>query len=1587
MLRSPAPRSRAVCFIASLLSLAPIIQSRAGLVAWWKFDEASGTTAADSSGAIAPIPATLTGGATFQPAAGKFGGAMYLDGASGQANAGDRTELEFPVGQSFSLAIWYKSDGDETLGEFQTNNGLITKGYHQSGVYDTSGYYQLQINGVAGNTNTFFQFDSRIGSSEVTPFRFPGAITAPDVVNNAWHHFVSVVDRGTNQCRLYVDNALYGTKSIVAGAGGGQWAMGVNTSPLIIGNHSARFTKGWFDDGGVWNDALTPAQIASIYNFGIGGTDTDNDGLSDVWETTYFGNLTQTASGNPDLDGLTNLQEQNAGTNPTVADTDGDGLTDGQEVLTYLTNPLVADTDGDGLSDGAEVNGTPATNPKLADTDGDGLTDSQENTIYGTNPTLVDTDGDTYSDAVEIAAETDPLLATSVPTGLTVYTADHVLINEFVADNLQGIADEDLNSPAWLELRNPTGTAVSLNGWALTDDVLVPNKWLVPNVSLAAGGYLRIFASGKNRNAVGAGLNLHTNFKISKDNGYLALNQPNGTGGWNAISMVQGWPQQYADRAYGLFGAGTALVYGWLETATPAAANSNAGYLNRVKDTSFSIDRGLYSAPQAVVITSPTNGATISYTTNGSEPTPTNGIQIPSASPTVSPAVTVNVTTTTIIRARAWKAGRLASDIDTQSYIFPTAVLAQDATYVTQPTAVWGHDKGDADTLDNEPDWSMDPRITGASANAADRCTEDSLKAAATISVTLPWADMFGTNGIYIAGEGIDKFGSFEMINPEGNKVDPNAVKGFGKSGYLHIFGGTSTARWKSDKLSMGFKFTDGLDYRPFGKEAIDKHTNMVLDARLNQVWNHSQDGAQRNRGDFVRDRVMSDLQLATGGLAPHSKAVHVYLNGLYWGIYTMHEKPDEHFQTNYQGGDNYEWDVVKHGVSHPGFVVSGQAVNRAIPMSNTNSTANDNWRALVALAGADLSVAANYNALAAKLDIDDFINYMLVNFYGANNDWAHQNWYASYRRTDPAAKWRFHTWDAEHVFRTATEDATKSATSATATSDTAGSRGPTYIHQRLAGLLAGEYTDATAPSPIPAVPGNAEYRRKFADAVHKYFFNGGLMTPSVMASFFDARLQSIDDAIRGESARWGDSGNSGLTAPSGELHLRFSNYTAPSGTVYQSWNSERLRILNTILQGTPNRTTQGLVQLKLRNLYPSIDAPVYAQHGGSVAANYGLVISNPNAGAAGTVYFTLDGSDPRLEGGAISPAAIIYTSTPVVLSASKTVNARVLNGSTWSALNSAYFSVGAVPASAANLVISEVNYNPASSNPSEVAQGYTDNNLFEYIEIMNIGASAVDLSDVQFTAGVTYRFSASPIKELAPGDRVLVVKDTAAFPFRYGSGKPVAGAFELDSNLSNSGETVTLSRVVGSTITELRTFKYNDKAPWPGGTDGDGWSMTLNNPTTGPDHTKPENWRPSTSIGGSPGAGDTTGLAVFLTNHTLSSASDDDDHDGYSNAIEYVMGTNPKSSNGNLTGTVVVQPLTVNSVPGDYLTVTIQRAGGTDDVAAFAECSDNLDTWVPGIRVSATPNLDGKVTEVWRSSLPVGGKNRYFIHLKVVSN
>ena len=151
--------------------------------------------------------------------------------------------------------------------------------------------------------------------------------------------------------------------------------------------------------------------------------------------------------------------------------------------------------------------------------------------------------------------------------GTTAAIAAGVRINEIVASNQLGLTDEDGETSDWIELYNPGSTVLDLTGWHLSDDPVDLSKWTFPPQSLAAGGYLIVFASDKDRAAAGA--ELHTNFRLTSVGEYLALSNPAGTVVVDEFSPT--FPALMEDQAYGVRSDGTV---GLLSAPTPGAANT-----------------------------------------------------------------------------------------------------------------------------------------------------------------------------------------------------------------------------------------------------------------------------------------------------------------------------------------------------------------------------------------------------------------------------------------------------------------------------------------------------------------------------------------------------------------------------------------------------------------------------------------------------------------------------------------------------------------------------------------------------------------------------------------------------------------------------------------------------------------------------------------------------------------------------------------------------------------------------------------------------------------------------------------------------
>ncbi len=279
-------------------------------------------------------------------------------------------------------------------------------------------------------------------------------------------------------------------------------------------------------------------------------------------------------------------------------------------------------------------------------------------------------------------------------------------------------------------------------------------------------------------------------------------------------------------------------------------------------------------------------------------------------------------------------------------------------------------------------------------------------------------------------------------------------------------------------------------------------------------------------------------------------------------------------------------------------------------------------------------------------------------------------------------------------------------------------------------------------------------------------------------------------------------------------------------------------------------------------------------------------------------------------------------------------------------------------------LRITELHYHPANpTTPGEIAAS-TDSDDFEFIELQNFASSNLDIAGCKFTVGVDFVFP-SPTT-LAPGERIMVVRNSAAFNARYGAGPRIAGAYGPGDSLSNSGETITL---VDSTGAVIQSFTYDDSLPWPTNADGPGYSLVPIAPLSNLDRSLASNWRASTAIGGNPNAADSASFT--------GSAGADNDADGLNAFLEYALGTS------DATPDPVVSTLT-REASGTYL-FTITRALNADDAIPAVEVSTDLVNWTGGGVLASSAQSGLRVTESWRITPPVGA-TKLFARFKATS-
>ncbi len=683
------------------------------------------------------------------------------------------------------------------------------------------------------------------------------------------------------------------------------------------------------------------------------------------------------------------------------------------------------------------------------------------------------------------------------------------VITEFMASNLATLVDEDGDNPDWIEIYNPNNFSINIKDYYLTDDARERYKWKIPNRVLAPREYAVVFASTKDRTSLDSPL--HTNFSLKSEGEFLALVAKDG------FTILQHYPvdlstafsysPQYENISYGIDALGKDGYFG---KPTPGRDNfiCEEGIVEEIQVTP---QRGIYNAPVDVAIECATPGAVIRYTTDGSVPTDASG-KVYSGP--------LKLSTTQIIRARAFKTGLIPGKIKTHTYVFVDDVVNSSVM-----------DKA----ITGVPAYKSQIQAGLAELPTISLVMNDAVNTTTEIATSMEWIDPVKNEDLQL-NAGIQNYG--------GSYTD------FDKKNFRLYFRGVYGDTKLRHPLFEGFEHS---------VPAVEQFDQIELRAGGHDM---------KMRGFYMSNRFVDDILLESGHLNPHGRFVNVYINGVYWGQYHLRERWNDAMFAEYFDAEKEDFEAINGNLNLGGWSPI------EIPYAGDGSA----WENVKLL-------REDYMAVKDYLDVPQYINFMLTFMYGNC-----ENEYRTVGSIYPGNGFKFYFNDADGFTRSA-GDRTKMDQPGRSLAD-----GPGSVFSML------------------LKEAHPDYITLLADQIHKLLFNDGVLTPNRLTSLLNERCTEVQNSIVAECARWG--------------------YRTPS-----NWESAKNSYINSVL---PYRSSTVINQFKSAGFYPSIEAPVFSQHGGIVPIDYQLTMStNTNA-----IYYTTDGSDPRLSEGFVSEFAYPYSVT-----------------------------------------------------------------------------------------------------------------------------------------------------------------------------------------------------------------------------------------------------------------------------------------------------------------------------------------------------
>ena len=515
----------------------------------------------------------------------------------------------------------------------------------------------------------------------------------------------------------------------------------------------------------------------------------------------------------------------------------------------------------------------------------------------------------------------------------------------------------------------------------------------------------------------------------------------------------------------------------------------------------FSQPHGFYDAPFTTEILCDVDlpkGVTIRYTLDGSEPTMESLVY----------TQPLRVEGNTIVRAVALSETEPFTKVTSATYLFLDDVLKQTNTPEGYPEE-WGNYTDMPGTA--IADYEMDPEMTSDPVLAPK--IREGLKSLPVLSILTDKDNLFNpepdpdTGGIYIftgppvgddTGHGWTRFANVELFggtytDENGNEVPHDMHVSCG----LRLHGGHGRLAEKNPKHSFRLVFKEKygkktLKYPLFGEDEPHKFDQLVLRCHFGNSWQHWDEG-HRTRAQYTRDVWARRIQRKMGWTSVNALYVHVFLNGIYWGLYNIAERVDEKYGVDHLGGEEEDIDVIKVEEDGGYHLEADQGTMDAyeLMVQMAAKASDDTYYYQLQGLGADGNPDPEQETM---LDIDAFIDYMLINQYGGNTDWDHHNWYAIRRKGADSQGFRFLCWDSEMILDSPKENVLGTDN---------GHEHPTGIFQNLLK--------------------NEKFARRYLKRAKVVLAEDGLLGEESAVAVFDSLYNTIAFALYDEAARWGD--------------------------------------------------------------------------------------------------------------------------------------------------------------------------------------------------------------------------------------------------------------------------------------------------------------------------------------------------------------------------------------------------------------------------------------------------------------------------------